>query len=117
MDYVNSSGTLEWAATDTSNRSVTIQIINDTLWEKEECFFLILYDDAIIHDKAEVCIRANGDPGDCDAVSNWNDWTNCSRDFGIGQQVRSRQQRQTDTIGTVHCETFMETQACTGNLC
>eukprot|EP01084_Bolivina_argentea_P309822 535948_1 len=114
-DYVAISGNMYWKSDDMTIKNLSIKIIDDNLWEYDECFYFIVYDENMVHDNVTICIYDNDDPGNCSDV-NWSNWSLCMSDYGIGQQVRTKNIGISDVFGTIYCETKIETQTCVGNL-
>jgi Calx-beta domain/Putative Ig domain len=68
IDYVNTSGTLAWAANDLSNKTISVPICNDTLAESNETISLILSNptggaNLGTPETATLTILDNDDPG------------------------------------------------------
>ena len=124
VDYVRVREQLSWSQSENQNKEIVIEIIDDDVWEIDECFWIELdgrdhrNGENRIQDKAKICIRDDDDPGNC-TDAEWTEWSHCQNDsFGIVQVFREKLVSFIDnTTGNIDCETVVESEICIGGLC
>jgi len=141
VDYVQHNGTLFWGVGDNDPKNLTIQIIDDDVWELDECFWIRLWEmrmvteermgfkrakekmikekrrRKVVHDKLKVCIRDDDNPGNC-TDNPWGNWSLCENStFGIIQVTRFRMEAmEYPEEGLIVCERENQTEECIGGI-